>query len=140
MLILSVLLPPGELIPLENQVLNQGDDGLRAMLPLVPVRKQQNHDVGQHAGLGHGQHDRMELVDMLPFQRVVDLDRNDDMSEDGDDQLREQVMSPRERGHQQVNAAQDRQFAFANAPANVVEENRRREYREQYEGGISSNR
>ena len=72
---------------------------------------------------------------MLPVQQVVDLEQNDDMLEDGDAQLREQVMGPRERGHQQVIAVQDRQFAFANAPANVVEENRRREYREHREGG-----
>ena len=57
------------------------------------------------------------------------------MLEDGDAQPREQVMSPRERGHEQVNAAQDRQFAFANAPANVVAENRRQEYHEHREGG-----
>ena len=44
-------------------------------------------------------------------------------------------MSPRERGHQQVNAVQDRQFAFANQPANVVAENRRQEYHERHEGG-----
>ena len=39
----------------------------RAMLPLVPAREQQHHDVGQHAGLGHGQLDEdMNLEDMLP--------------------------------------------------------------------------
>ena len=80
--------PPGELIPLENQVPVQEIDGPRAMLPLVPAREQQNHDVRQHAGLGHGQHDRMELEDMLPLQQVVDLERNDDMLEDGDAQPR----------------------------------------------------
>ena len=62
--------PPGDLIPLENQVPNQEIDGPRAMLPLVPAREQQNHDVRQHAGLGHGQHDEMELEDMLPLQQV----------------------------------------------------------------------
>ena len=63
------------------------------MLPLVPAREQQNHDVLQHAGLGHGQHDDdidMNLDNMLPLQQVFDLDRQDDMLEDGDRQLREQ--------------------------------------------------
>ena len=50
--------------------------------------KQQNHDVRQHAGLGHGQHDRMELEDLLLLQQVVDLEQNDDMLEDGDAQVR----------------------------------------------------
>ena len=66
--------PPGEFVPLENQVPIQGNDGPRAMLPLVRVREQQNHDVRQHAGLGHGQRDRMELEDMLPLQQVFDLE------------------------------------------------------------------
>ena len=34
-----------------------------------------------------------------------------------------------------MNAVQDRQFSFANEPANVVAENRRQEYRERQEGG-----
>ena len=66
---------------------------------------------------------------------MINLGQNDDMLEDGDAQPRGQVMSPRERGHQQVNAVQDRQFVFANAPANVVAENRRQEYHEHHEGG-----
>ena len=122
-------------MPLENQVPNQEIDGPRAMLPLVPVREQQHHDVRQHAGLGHGQHDEMELENMLPLQQMVNFGQHDDMLEDGDSRPREQVMSPRERGHQQVNAVQDRQLAFANAPANVVAENRRREYHEHQQGG-----
>ena len=51
----------------------------------------------------------------LPLQQVFDLDRQDDMLEDGNQQPREQVVSPREHGQQQrVNAVQDRQFAFRN--------------------------
>ena len=115
------------------------DPGPRAMLPLVPAKEQQNHDVLQHAGLGHGQHDNdinMNLEDMLPLQQVFDLDQQAAMLEDGNSQLREQVMSPRERGQQQqVNAVQDRQFAFGNLPANVVAENRRQENREYHDGG-----
>ena len=87
--------PPGEIRPLENQVPVQEIDGLRAMLPLVPAREQQNHDVRQHAGLGHGQHDEMEIQNMLPLQNVVDLEQNDGMLEDVDAQLRGQVMSPK---------------------------------------------
>ena len=59
------------------------------MLPLPPVREQQNHDDRQHANLGHDQHDDMELENMLPLQQIVDLGRNDVMLEDGDAQLRE---------------------------------------------------
>ena len=59
------------------------------MLPLVPAREQQNHDVRQHAGLGHG-HDEMELEDMLPLQNVIDLEQNDGMLEDDNAQLRGQ--------------------------------------------------
>ena len=45
-------------------------------------------------------------------------------------------MSPRESGQQQqVNAVQDRQFAFGNLPANVVAENRRQKNREYHDGG-----
>ena len=83
--------PPGEIRPLENQVPDQGDVGPRAMLPLVPAREQQYHDVGQHAGLGHEQHDNdidMNLENMLPLQQVFNLDQ-DDMLEDGNQQLRE---------------------------------------------------
>ena len=131
--------PPGEIRPLEWQVPDQGNVGPRAMLPLVPAREQQNHDVLQHAGLGHGQHDddiNMNLENMLPLQQVFDSDQHDDMLEDGNHQLREQVMSPRERDqHQQVNAVQDRQFAFGDLPANVVAENRRQENREYHDGG-----
>ena len=125
--------PPGEIMPLENHP-NQEIDGPCAMLPLVPVREQQHHDA-RHAGLWHGQHDEMELEDMLPLQQMVNFGQHDDMLEDGNARLREQVMSPRERGRQQVNAAQDRQFAFANQPANVVAENRRQEYHERQEEG-----
>ena len=56
------------------------------MLPLVPVRKPENHDVLQHAGLGHEQHENdidMNFKDMLPLQQVFDLDRQDAMLEDG---------------------------------------------------------
>ena len=56
------------------------------------------------------------------------------MLEDDNQQLREQVMSPRERD-QQVNAVQDRQLAFRNPPANVAAENRRQENREYHDGG-----
>ena len=45
--------PPGGIQPLEDQVPVQGIDGPPAMLPLVPAREQQHHDVRQHAGLGH---------------------------------------------------------------------------------------
>ena len=91
--------PPGEIRPLEMQVPDQGNVGPRAMLPLVPAREQQNHDVLQHAGLGHGQHDddiNMNLEDMLPLQQVFDLDQQDAMLEDGNRQLREQKRSPLE--------------------------------------------
>ena len=87
--------PPGEIRPLEDQVPDQGDVGPRAMLPLVPARGQQNHDVIQHAGLGHEQHDDdidMNLENMLPLQQVFDLGQ-DDMLEDGNRQLREQNCS-----------------------------------------------
>ena len=67
------------------------------MLPLVPAREQQNHEVRQHAGLGHGQHDGMELEDMLPLQQVIDLEWNDDMLEDNNAQP---------RGHGVVEVAQ----------------------------------
>ena len=85
--------PPGEIRPLELQVPDQGNVGPRATLPLVPAREQQNHDVLQHAGLGHGQHDddiNMNIEDMLPLQQVFDLDQHDAMLEDGNRQLREQ--------------------------------------------------
>ena len=78
----------------------------------------------------------MNLQDMLPLQQVFDLEQHDAMLDDGNAQPREQVMSPRERGQQQqVNAVQDRQFAFGNLPANVVAENRRQENREYHDGG-----
>ena len=96
--------PPGEIRPLENQIPDQGDVGLRAMLPLAPAREPENHGVSQHAGLGHEQHENdidMNLEDMLPLQQVFDLDRQDVVLEDGNQQLREQVMSPRELGQQQ---------------------------------------
>ena len=86
--------PPGDLMPLENQVPNQEIDGPRAMLPLVPVREQQHHDVRQHAGLGHGQHDEMELENMLPLQQMVNFGQDDDMLEDGDARPRERSWTP----------------------------------------------
>ena len=109
------------------------------MLPLTPAREQQNHHALQHAGLGHGQHDNeidVDLENTSPLQQVFDLDQQDAMLEDGNHRLREQVMSSRERGQQQqVNAVQDRQFAFGNLPANVVAEHRRQENREYHDGG-----
>ena len=59
--------------------------------------KQQHHDVRQHVGLGHGQYDDqdMNLEDMLPLRQAFNLDQDDAMLEDGNNQLREQVMSPR---------------------------------------------
>ena len=107
------------------------------MLPLAPAREQQYHDVRQHAGLGHVQHDEdMNLEDMLPLRQAFNLDQDDAMLEDGNNQLREQVMSPREHGQQQrVNAVQDRPQAFAPRPAEVVAEHRRQEQREYHDGG-----
>ena len=128
--------PPGEIGPLEIQVPDQENVDPRVMLPLVPAREQPNHDVIQHAGLGHEQHDdniEMNLDNMVPLQQVFDLGQ-DDMLEEDNRQPREQVMSPRERG-QRVNALQDRPFAFENQPANVVAEHRRQENREYHEGG-----
>ena len=83
--------PPGEIRPLELQVPDQGYVGPRAMLPLAPAREQENHDVLQHAGLGHEQHDdiAMNLQEMLPLQQIFDLDQQDNMLEDDNDQLRE---------------------------------------------------
>ena len=49
----------------------------------MPVREQQHHDVRQHAGLGHGQHDEMELENMLPLQQMVNFGQDDDMLEHG---------------------------------------------------------
>ena len=94
--------PPGEIRPLENQVPDQGDVGPRAMLPLVPAREQQNHDVLQHADLGHEQHDDidMNLHDMLPFQQLFNLGQHDDMLEDGNAQP---------RGHRVCTFRMDRQ-------------------------------
>ena len=84
--------PPG-IQPLENQVPNQGNVDLRAMLPLANAREQQHHDVIQHAGLGHGQHDDqdMNLEDMLPLRQAFNLDQDDAMLEDDNNQLREQI-------------------------------------------------
>ena len=107
------------------------------MLPLAIAREQQLHDVRQHANLGHGQHDDqdMNLEDMLPLRQAFNLD-DDAMLEDDNNQLREQVMSPRERGQQQrLNAVQDRPQAFGPGPANVVAEHRRQENREYHDGG-----
>ena len=127
--------PPG-IQPLENLVPDQGNVDPRAMLPLAPAREQQHHDVRQHAGLGHGQHDEdMNLEDMLPLRQAFNLDQDDAMLEDDNDQLREQVMRPREHDqHQRVNAVQDRPQAFAPRPANVVAEHQRQENREYHDG------
>ena len=57
------------------------------------AREQPNHDVLQHAGLGHEQHDDdidMNLENMLPLQQVFNLGQ-DDMLEDGNRQLREHI-------------------------------------------------
>ena len=81
--------PPGEIRPLENQVPDQGDVGPRVMLPLVPVREQQNHDVRQ-CGSRHEQHENdidMNSDNMLPLQQVFDFDQ-DNMLEDGNHPLR----------------------------------------------------
>ena len=128
--------PPG-IQPLEDVVPDQGNVDQRAMLPLAPVREQQHHDVRQHAGLGHVQHDEdMNLEDMLPLGQAFNLDQDDAMLEDDNNQLREQVMSPREHGQQQqVNAVQDRPQAFAPRPAEVVAEHQRQEQREYHNGG-----
>ena len=83
--------PPGDLIPLENQVPNQEIDGPRAMLPLLPVREQEHHAVREHDGLGHEQHDERELENMLPLQQMVNLDQDDHMLEDGNARPREHV-------------------------------------------------
>ena len=87
--------PPG-IQPLEDQVPDQGNVDPRAMLPLANVREQQNHDVRQHAGLGHGHHEiqDMNLEDMLPLRQAFNLDQDDAMLEDGNDQLREQLSVP----------------------------------------------
>ena len=79
--------PPG-IQPLEDQVPNQGNVDPRAMLPLANVREQQHHDVRQHAGLGHGQHDDhdMNLEDMLPLRQAFNLDQDDAMLEDDNNQ------------------------------------------------------
>ena len=128
--------PPGRIQPLENKVPNQGNVDPRAMLPLAPAREQQHHDVRQHADLGHGQHDNqdMNLEDMMPLRQAFNLDQDDAMLEDDNNQLREQVMSPREHGQQQqVNAVQDRPQAFPTRPANVVAEHQRQENREYHD-------
>ena len=124
--------PPG-IQPLEDQVPNQGN-----VDPLANAREQQHQVVRQHAGLGHGQHDDhdMNLEDMLPLRQAFNLDQDDAMLEDDNNQLREQVMSPREHGqHQQLNAVQDRPQAFEPRPANVVAEHQRQENREYHDGG-----
>ena len=128
--------PPG-IQPLEDVVPEKGNVHQRAMLPLAPVREQQHHDVRQHAGLGHVQHDEdMNLEDMLPLGQAFNLDQDDAMLEDDNNQLREQVMRPREHGQQQqVNAVQDRPQAFAPRPAEVVAEHQRQEQREYHDGG-----
>ena len=129
--------PPG-IQPLEDLVPDQGNVDPRAMLPLAPAREQQHHDVRRHAGLGHGQHDdqNMNLEDMLPLGQAFNLDQDDAMLEDDNNQLREQVMSPREHGQQQrVNAVQDKPQAFAPRPAEVVAEHQRQEQREYHSGG-----
>ena len=77
----------------------------------------------------------MNLEDMLPLRQAFNLDQDDAMLEDDNNQLREQVMSPREHGQQQrVNAVQDRPQAFAPRPAEVVAEHQRQENREYHDG------
>ena len=83
--------PPG-IQPLEDLVPDQGNVDPRAMLPLAPAREHQHHDVRQHAGLGHVQHDEdMNLEDMLPLRQAFNLDQDDAMLEflDDNNQLRE---------------------------------------------------
>ena len=67
--------PPGTQ-PLEDQVPDQGNVDPRAMLPLANVREQQNHDVRQHAGLGHGHHEIQDMnsEDMLPLRQAFNLE------------------------------------------------------------------
>ena len=86
--------PPG-IQPLEDLVPDQGNVDPRAMLPLAPAREQQHHDVRQHAGLGHVQHDNqdMNLEDMLPLGQAFNLDQDDAMLEEDNNQLREQCES-----------------------------------------------
>ena len=68
---------------------------------------------------------------MLLLRQAFDLGQDDAMLEDDNNQLREQVMSPREHDQQQqVNAVQDRPQAFAPRPAEVVAEHQRQENRE----------
>ena len=85
--------PPG-IQPLEDIVPDRGNVDPRAMLPLVPAREQQHHDVRQHAGLGHVQHDDqdMNIEDMLPLGQAFNLDQDDAMVQDGNNQLREQFL------------------------------------------------
>ena len=86
--------PPG-IQPLDDLVPDQGNVDPRAMLPLAPAREQQHHDVRQHAGLGHGQHDEdMNLEDMLPLRQAFILDQDDAMLEDDNNQLREHSRLP----------------------------------------------
>ena len=90
--------PPG-IQPLEDFVPDQGNVDPRAMLPLAPAREQQHHDVGQHAGLGHGQYDEdMNLEDMLPLRQAFNLDQDDAMLEDDNNQLREQFLHTSQYG------------------------------------------
>ena len=78
----------------------------------------------------------MNIEDMSPLGQAFNLDQDDAMVQDGNNQLREQVMSPREYGQQQqVNAVQDRPQAFGPRPAEVVAEHQRQEQREYHDGG-----
>ena len=103
----------------------------------MPPKNEEAPPVRQHAGLGHVQYDEdLNSEDMLPLGQAFNLDQDDAMLEDDNNQLREQVMSPREHGQQQqVNAVQDRPQASAPIPAEVVAEHRRQEQREYHDGG-----
>ena len=127
--------PPG-IQPLENLVPDQGNVDPRAMLPLAPAREQQHHDVRQHAGLGHVQHDEdMNLEDMLPLRQAFNLDQDDAMLEDDNNQLREQnavaaARADRAKGSSELGEAlaiwaQFRFFYFPCEPSHNALEGRR---------------
>ena len=109
--------PPG-IQPLENLVPDQGNVDPRAMLPLAPAREQQHHDVRQHAGLGHVQHDDdMNLEDMLPLRQAFNLDQDDAMLEDDNNQLREHRKGNSKRCHiAQLDVAGETESQFVAAP------------------------
>ena len=49
---------------------------------------------------------------MLPLRQAFNLDQDDAVFEDHNNQLREQVMSPREHGQHRLNAVPDRPNTF----------------------------